>query len=160
MGIVPYVDDDTVTNTLARALPSRCKVENWRGRYIMYWRIECKWPTQHYTSVVYLHRDESNQFTLRYAFGRTNLHETLDDVVAELQNFTGLSQTEMRWNARPGVGDCDPAAGPPAGGPRTRGLRQPFTQAKNNHALLTDIICSLHSRVTNLQTGQTAGLTP
>ena len=159
MGIVPYVEDDIVTNTLVQARLTRCTVaEIWNNppgaTHKMHWKMVWKWSPQH-TSNITLHRNGCNAFRIWFPYGYHTDHNNLDDVVADLHDFTKLSAGQLLRDARNGAGDtAGPAAGGGAavgGGPAAGGLQQPFMQAKTNHALLTDIICSLHSRVTRLQ---------
>ena len=138
MGIVQFVDDDTVTARLNNlALLNNLQVTTrLNAASQMYWRIYWKWSM----GVLFLCSFNSNEFVLHFPFTDSHRYAHLDDVITDLQ--------EILKTSRAGVHG---APLPPAAGPNAGGMQQPFMQAKTNHALLTDIICSLHSRVTRLQ---------
>ena len=150
MGIIQYVEDDTVTarlNTLAQL--NHCTVQKRlhttaNGVSKIQWRIQREFSPHNYYQlyVERLNKPNFKGFLLRFPFRPAHDHANLDDVVADLQEYF-----LQRHQGTPvqGAGDWDPAAGPAAGGPRARGLRQPFISSA------ADIICSLHSRVTRLQ---------
>ena len=139
MGIVQFVDDDTVTarlNTLALLYNFNVGT-SLNAASQMYWKIDWQWSM----GVLFLRRINSNEFVLHFPFTPSHRYTHLDDVLTDLQEI-------LKKTRRAGVHGTPL---PPAAGPDAGGMQQPFMQAKTNHALLTDIICSLHSRVTRLQ---------
>ena len=144
MGIVQFVDDDTVTarlNTLALLYNFNVGT-SLNAASQMYWKIDWQWSM----GVLFLRRINSNEFVLHFPFTPSHRYTHLDDVITDLQEILKTSRAGVHGAPLP------PAAGPAAGdGQAAGGMQQPFMQAKTNHALLTNIICSLHSRVTRLQ---------